>query len=97
MNKYITYKDRLNRLKIFKNKYNKYSLKYLSLKENLDWNIKFKTMLKMQLLLKSTLVKKRCTYTSYPRAILTYSKSSKSEFKRFMGLALLTGFTKASW
>ena len=96
MNKYIRFKDQKRRAQIVSQKFNKYPLKYLSLKRNLLFNLKFKTMLKLQSIAHITKIKNRCLLSNYTRAFVKFTKTSKTEFRKSMGLGLVTGFKKSS-
>lgn len=100
MNKYLIYKDKLKRKNLISFKLKKFSFKYISMNQNISLNTKFKTMLKFQKYFNNNYISKinsRCLITNYPRAIIKYTLSSKSEFKKFTSLGTTTGFTKSSW
>ncbi len=100
MNKYLIYKDRLKRSSLRSFRFKKFSIKYISMNQNISLNTKFKTMLKFQKSFNNNYmsqINSRCLITNYPRAIIKYTLTSKSEFKKFISLGSTTGFTKSSW
>lgn len=96
MNKYIRFKDNQKRVVVVNEKFEKFSLKYLSLRETLSFNLKFKTMLKLQKLNSLVKVKNRCILSNYSRALVCFTQTSKAEFRKNMSLGLVTGFRKSS-
>lgn len=96
MNKYIRFKDMQRRNVVVSQKFKKFPLKYLSLKEKLNFNLKFKTMLKLQTIEHTSKIKNRCINSNYARALLTLTKTSKTEFRKAMSIGLATGFKKSS-
>ena len=97
MNKYIKFKDKIKRSQLVTKKNNKFIFKYLGLVENLNLNWKFKIMLKNQNFPYMNTTKNRCLNSNYARALISFTKTSKVEFRKAMGLSLVTGFRKASW
>jgi ribosomal protein S14 len=99
MTKHLKYKNKILRNTLALNSYKILSIKYLLLKKNINSNLKFKIMLNLQKMHKSsfnTQINNICVNTNYSRAVMRLTQLSKNEFKKMYSEGRMTGFRKSS-